>query len=128
MTDTWEVRHDDHIWSEERGHYVATASDEETAKKIVTDHNLMARARPLWLEYSFGAHFVWLVWAIKPGVAHLAAVCTTEEKADKYMTTLPTGGGLSYRGCTMWKEKRPLDHAFGWRDSVAAMVTKGGAA
>lgn len=78
------------------------------------------------LEYSQGAHFVWIVWALKPGVAHVAAICTTEKHADRYMDTLPDNGGLSYRGSKMWKERVPLDHAFGWKDSVAAMVTSRG--
>jgi hypothetical protein len=75
------------------------------------------------LEYSQGAHFAWVVWALKPGVAHLAAICTTEKKANRYMEQLPEHGGLSYRGSKMWKERVPLNHAFGWKDSVAALLS-----
>jgi hypothetical protein len=70
------------------------------------------------LEYSVGANFVWLVWAVKPGQCRLIAVCSDEAKADRYAANLPPGLG----DFKSWKERAPLDHSFGFADSLHARV------
>lgn len=74
-------------------------------------------AMPVWLERSMGADFLWLVWAIKPGDCRLMAVCSDETTADRYMTLPP---GLSE--FKAWKERAPIDHGFGFADSMHARV------
>ena len=34
------------------------------------------------LEYSVGAYFVWLVWALKPHEPKIVCICSSEAKAD----------------------------------------------
>lgn len=74
----------------------------------------------VWLERSMGVNFVWVVWAVKPGECRLIAICSDEEKADRYAANLPPG--LSdFRS---WKERAPIDHAFGFADSMHARVQR----
>lgn len=77
-----------------------------------------SKRSPIWLEYSVGAHFVWVVWAVKPGAVRLIAICSDEEKADRYAAHLPPG--LS--DFKAWKERAPIDHSFGFADSLHARV------
>lgn len=76
------------------------------------------RKTPLMLEYSMGANFIWVVWAVKSDAVRLLAICSDEEKADRYATNLPPG--LSdFKG---WKERTPIDHGFGFADSIHARI------
>lgn len=70
------------------------------------------RLRPIALEYEFGAFFVWLIWALRPGQPQIVAICTDEEKADLRIAN----PGRQPEGTVMHKERVPLDHAFGYGD------------
>ncbi|UTC28271.1 hypothetical protein GURKE_02400 [Brevundimonas phage vB_BpoS-Gurke] len=65
---------------------------------------------------------VWLIWAFKADASgreiRLAAVCTQEAIADRYLVSLPT----IYPGYRLGKEKAPLDHAFGFNDGYQALL------
>lgn len=76
------------------------------------------RKTPVLLEYFVGANFVWVVWAVKPGNVRLIAICSDEAKADRYAANLPPG--LS--DWKSWKERAPIDHSFGFADSLHARV------
>lgn len=76
------------------------------------------RFTPVMLERSVGANFVWVVWAVKPGSVRLIAICSDEAKADRYAATLPPG----LRDYRSWKERAPIDHSFGFADSLHALV------
>ena len=62
---------------------------------------------------------VWIVWAIKPGEPRVAAICTTEEKADYYIND---NIGVIYPGYKLFKESVPLDHAFGRDDGIQSLM------
>lgn len=70
------------------------------------------------LERSVGVNFVWVVWAVKPGAVRLIAICSDEAKADRYAENLPPGL-TDFRS---WKERAPIDHSFGFADSMHARV------
>lgn len=70
------------------------------------------------LEDGMGTPMVWLVWAFKPGEVHLGSICSTEEKADRYVEMLPN----AYPGCKCIKERVPMDHGFAYRDSIARLL------
>lgn len=76
------------------------------------------RQFPVWMERSVGCCFAWLVWAVKPGAVRLIAICSTEAIADRYASNLPPG--LSE--FKSWKERAPIDHSFGFADSMHARV------
>lgn len=76
------------------------------------------RLFPVYMERSMGASFAWLVWAVKPGAVRLIAICSTEARADQYAANLPPG--LS--DFKSWKERAPVDHSFGFADSMHARV------
>lgn len=73
---------------------------------------------PVLLEQSVGTNFVWLVWAVNPETVRLIAVCSDEKTADCYATSLPPG----LEGFRAWKERAPIDHSFGFADSMHARV------
>lgn len=73
---------------------------------------------PVMMERSLGANFIWVVWAVKPGEVRLIAICSTEAIADRYAAHLPPG--LS--GFRSWKERAPIDHSFGFADSLHARI------
>lgn len=78
------------------------------------------KTTPVFLERSLGANFIWVVWAVKPGAVRLIAICSTEEIADRYAANLPPG--LSeFRS---WKERAPIDHSFGFADSIHARLKR----
>lgn len=77
------------------------------------------------LEYSVGAYFVWLVWALKPHEPQIVCICSSEAKADSRVEHM----ARLYPGARMTKERVPLDHAFGGRDlqsAIYAAPRKGG--
>lgn len=76
------------------------------------------RMTPVMLERSVGANFIWLVWAVKPGACRLIAVCSDEKTADRYADNLPPG----LADFKSWKERAPIDHSFGFADSMHARV------
>lgn len=80
--------------------------------------NAPTRKTPVMLEYSVGANFIWVVWAVKPGEVRLIAICSDEATADRYASHLPPG----LAGFRSWKEQAPLDHSFGFADSIHARV------
>jgi len=83
------------------------------------------RLNTIALEYSVGAYFVWLVWALKPHEPKIVCICSSEAKADSRLHHM----ARLYPGARMVKERVPLDHAFGSRDLqsvIYAAPRKGG--
>lgn len=74
------------------------------------------------LESFVGSPGVYVVWALKPGDAQLLAICTTQEKADHYVENFRALSRFSEH--RFWVEKTVLDHGFGYKDSVLAMVQR----
>lgn len=64
------------------------------------------------LAFDRGIFWCWVVWAFKVGDIQLAAICTTEEIANRYVANITS----EYPEHRLYAERAPLDHLFGGSD------------
>lgn len=82
----------------------------------------MRRTRTVLLDDCVGSPSVWICWLLKPGDAHLGAVCTTKDRALKCGENIKTL--IRFAEHKVWIEQTVLDHSFSYKDSVLAMVQR----